>query len=203
MVARDTQDWPAGFSGDQERDFPYFRRLWKSIVVALLAASFIPMLVIGGGMYYYTVSIIEERTLDALRLEVKEHREAIDGFLAERTSDLKLLSSNLGLEHLTAPGNLEKVFRSLQAELPCFTDLSIIDDEGRHRAYVGPFDLLSQELQRGPLVQGREGTGRLCERHLRGVQEGAPLCHRREADPEGKGSGSSGPRWTRPISTGW
>jgi two-component system, NtrC family, sensor kinase len=150
MAAKDTQDWPTGFSGDQERDFPYFRRLWKSIVVALLAASFIPMLVIGGGMYYYTVSIIEERTLDVLRMEVEEHRNAIDAFLAERASDLRLLSANLGLEYLTAPGYLEKVFRSLQAELPCFTDLSIIDDEGTHRAYVGPFDLLSKNYKEAP-----------------------------------------------------
>jgi two-component system, NtrC family, sensor kinase len=150
MAERDTQDWPAGFQGDQARDFPYFRRLWKSIVVALLAASFIPMLVIGGGMYYYTVSIIEEKTLDTLRLEVKGHRDAIDAFLAERASDLKLVSANLGLEYLTSPGNLEKVFHSLQAELPCFTDLSIIDDEGRHRAYVGPFDLLTQNYKETP-----------------------------------------------------
>jgi hypothetical protein len=42
----------------QDRDYPYFRRLWNSVVVALLAASFIPLLVIGGGMYYYTVSLL-------------------------------------------------------------------------------------------------------------------------------------------------
>ncbi|MEW6668458.1 MAG: ATP-binding protein [Thermodesulfobacteriota bacterium] len=159
MAERDTQEWPAGFQADQERDFPYFRRLWKSIVVALLAASFIPMLVIGGGMYYYTVSLVEERTLDTLRMEVKEHRDAIDGFLAERASDLKLLSSNLGLEYLTSPGNLEKVFNILQAELPCFTDLSIIDDKGRHRAYVGPFDLLAKNYSETPWFKAVKERG--------------------------------------------
>jgi hypothetical protein len=44
-------------------DYPYFRRLWNSVVVALLAASFIPLLVIGGGMYYHTVTLIEAKTL--------------------------------------------------------------------------------------------------------------------------------------------
>jgi hypothetical protein len=58
-------------------DFPYFRRLFNSIVVALLAASFIPLLVIGGGMYYHTVSILEQKTLTALDAEIDEHREAI------------------------------------------------------------------------------------------------------------------------------
>jgi two-component system, NtrC family, sensor kinase len=126
----------------QDRDYPYFRRLWNSVVVALLGASFIPLLLIGGGIYYHTVTLIEEKTLANLRAEVNYHRKAIDDFLAERTMNLKLLASNLGLEYLTASGNLEKAFTSLQGEIPCFTDLGIIDDQGRHLAYVGPYDLL-------------------------------------------------------------
>jgi two-component system, NtrC family, sensor kinase len=131
-------------------DYPYFRRLWNSVVVALLAASFIPLLVIGGGMYHYTVSAVEERTLDNLRMELTYHSKAIDEFLEERTMNLKLLASNLGLDYLTAPGNLERVFSSLQGEVPCFTDLGIIDDHGRHLAYVGPYDLLSKNYSEAP-----------------------------------------------------
>jgi two-component system, NtrC family, sensor kinase len=134
----------------QERDYPYFRRLWNSVVVALLAAAFIPLIVIGGGMYYYTVSVIEERTLENLGMELGRHSQAIDEFLSERTLDLKLLSSNLGLKHLTEPGNLERAFSSLQGEIPCFTDLGIIDDHGRHLAYVGPYDLLSKNYREAP-----------------------------------------------------
>jgi two-component system, NtrC family, sensor kinase len=131
-------------------DYPYFRRLWNSVVVALLAASFVPLLVIGGGMYHYTVSAVEERTLDNLRMELTHHSKAIDEFLEERTMNLKLLASNLGLDYLTAPGNLERVFSSLQGEVPCFTDLGIIDDHGRHLAYVGPYDLLSKNYSEAP-----------------------------------------------------
>lgn len=141
------KEWPAGPGQVQENDFPYFRRLWKSIVVALLAASLIPMIVIGGGMYYYMGSIIREKTLDNLQEEMSEHREAVDEFLSERTMDLKLLASNLGLQALTAPGVLEKVFRSLRAEIPCFTDLGVIDQQGNHLAYVGPYDLLARKYK--------------------------------------------------------
>ena len=143
----------------QEKDFPYFRRLFNSIVVALLAASFIPLLVIGGGMYYHTVSILEQKTLAALDAEISEHRETIDHFLAERTMDLKVLSSNLGFDYLTGSGNLKRVFDNLQKELPCFTDMGIIDDQGRHRAYVGPYDLLAKNYKETPwfkAIQQRE-----------------------------------------------
>ena len=134
----------------QEKDFPYFRRLFNSIVVALLAASFIPLLVIGGGMYYHTVSILEQKTLAALDAEISEHREAIDQFLTERTIDLKNLSGILGFDYLTVPGNLKKMFDTLQQQLPCFTDIGVIDDQGRHRAYVGPYDLLSKNYKETP-----------------------------------------------------
>lgn len=134
----------------QEKDFPYFRRLFNSIVVALLAASFIPLLVIGGGMYYHTVSILEQKTLSALDAEVSEHRDAIDQFLTERTIDLKNLSGILEFEYLTTPGNLKRMFDTLQKQLPCFTDMGVIDDQGRHRAYVGPYDLLSRNYKETP-----------------------------------------------------
>jgi two-component system NtrC family sensor kinase len=138
------------FRPSQESDFPYFRRLFNSIVVALLAASFIPLILIGGGMYYHTVSILEQKTLAALDAEVSEHKETIDHFLMERTIDLKNLSGILEFEYLTTPGNLKKMFDTLQKQLPCFTDIGVIDDQGRHRAYVGPYDLLSKNYKETP-----------------------------------------------------
>ena len=138
---------PVNARPSQEKDFPYFRRLFNSIVVALLAASFIPLLVIGGGMYYHTVSILEQKTLAALDAEISEHRETIDHFLTERLIDLKNLSGILGFDYLTQPGNLKKMFDTLQQQLPCFTDIGVIDDQGRHRAYVGPHDLLSKNYK--------------------------------------------------------
>jgi two-component system, NtrC family, sensor kinase len=159
MEAIQKNSVPMSTRPSQEKDFPYFRRLFNSIVVALLAASFIPLLVIGGGMYYHTVSILEQKTLAALNAEISEHREAIDQFLMERTMDLKILSSNLGFDYLTSPGNLKKVFDTLQQEVPCFTDMGVIDDQGRHRAYVGPYDLLSKNYKETPwfkAIQQRE-----------------------------------------------
>jgi len=131
----------------QQTDFPYFRRIWKNVVVALLATSFIPLIVIGGGMYHYTATVLEEKTLEALRTEVTNHKNTIDQFLAERAMDLKLLSKNLTPKYLVRPGALESVFQSLQKELPCFQDLGVIDDQGRHLAYVGPYELISKNYK--------------------------------------------------------
>jgi two-component system NtrC family sensor kinase len=114
-----------------------------------MAASFIPLVLIGGGMYYYATSALKEKTLAALRMEVISHKEAIDEFLAERTMHLRVLSANLDLSKLTAPGVLETAFLSLRSPdgRPCFADLGVIDDQGIHLAYVGPYDLISKNYK--------------------------------------------------------
>lgn len=132
----------------RQKDFPYFRRIWKNVVVALLATSFIPLILIGGGMYYYASRVLKQKTLEALHAEVQNHKELIDRFLVERTRDLKLLAKNIDRKNLIRPGALEHVFASLQKELPCFQDIGIIDDQGRHLAYVGPYSLITRNYKK-------------------------------------------------------
>ncbi len=145
-------DVPASFGKTKEKDYPYFRGVWNRVVVALTAASFIPLILIGGGMYYYATSALKEKTLTTLRMQVINHKNAIDQFLAERTMDLKVVSASLGLDSLITPGVLEGVFLSLRSAegRSCFTDLGIIDDQGRHLAYVGPYDLISKNYKDAP-----------------------------------------------------
>ena len=142
-------DVPSSFSKTKEKDYPYFRGVWNRVVVAFIAASFIPLILIGGGMYYYATSALKEKTLTILRMQVINNKDAIDQFLAERTMDLKVVSASLGLDSLITPGVLEGVFLSLRSAegRACFTDLSIIDDQGRHLAFVRPYDLISKNYK--------------------------------------------------------
>lgn len=132
-----------------EIDFPYFRRLWNNIVVALFAAAFIPLILIGGGMYYYASSALKAKTLDSLRSEVRQHQKTIDQFLSERIMDLREISRPGNLASLTRPGALEAIFKAMQpaAGGGYFTDLGIIDQQGVHRAYVGPYDLITKNYK--------------------------------------------------------
>ncbi|MBW2593081.1 MAG: cache domain-containing protein, partial [Deltaproteobacteria bacterium] len=131
----------------RSHDYPFFRKTWNRVVVALLAASFVPMILIGGGLYYYASSVLKEQTLDTLRREVLNQKMIVDSFLMERTFDLQQLANTMGRKVLIRPGVLESVFKSLHQELPCFVDLGILDRQGRHLAYAGPFDLLSKNYQ--------------------------------------------------------
>ncbi|MBC2709583.1 MAG: hypothetical protein HGJ94_00790 [Desulfosarcina sp.] len=129
-----------------ESDFPYFRHLWNNVVVALLAASFLPLIAIGGGMYYYSTSVLKDKTLASLRSEVDSHQKTVDQFLFERIMDLKAISQMQNPVSLTSPGKLEAVFKAIQPapDSRYFTDLGIIDQYGAHMAYVGPYDLMAK-----------------------------------------------------------
>jgi len=128
-------------------DFPYFRSLWNLVVVSLLAAAFLPLLLLGGVIYVYTTDALKSNAVETLRLQVQDHRTVIDQFLSERASDLRLLAANIGLAELTNAGGLGRAYRSLQRELACFSDLGVIDSEGNHRAYVGPYDLMARNYR--------------------------------------------------------
>ena len=77
-------------------DFPYFRSLWNLVVVLLLAAAFLPLLLLGSVIYAYTTGALKEKAVATLRLQVQGHRTVIDQFLSERASDLRLLAANVG-----------------------------------------------------------------------------------------------------------
>jgi two-component system NtrC family sensor kinase len=128
-------------------DFPYFRSLWNLVVVSLLTAAFLPLLLLGSVIYVYTTAALKQNAIATLRLQVQDHRTVIDQFLAERASDLRLIAANVGLAQLTNAGGLGRAYRSLQHELACFTDLGVIDSDGNHRAYVGPYDLMARNYR--------------------------------------------------------
>ena len=100
-------------------------------------------------MYYYAASAVKDQTINALSQEVRHHQKTIDRYLAERILDLRAISRSINLERLIQPGVLEEVFRALQPtpEDGYFTDIGIIDQDGVHRAYVGPYDLIARNYK--------------------------------------------------------
>jgi two-component system NtrC family sensor kinase len=133
--------------GSRSGDYPYFRNLWNLVVVSLLTAAFLPLLLLGGVIYVTTTDALKANAVETLRLQVQDHRTVIDQFLSERASDLRLLAANIGFADLTNAGGLGRAYRSLQQELACFSDLGVIDSEGNHRAYVGPYDLMARNYR--------------------------------------------------------
>jgi len=140
-VTEPSTSGPPRPNGLSKGDLPYFRQLWNQVVAALLLASFVPLLVIGGGMYLYASQVFVDRAKQNLVKAAAAHRAVIDTFLAERKADLEVAAQTFSLEELVQGGRLEQIFEAFNAARPALTDLGVIDAQGRHLAYVGPYDL--------------------------------------------------------------
>ncbi|MCD4719899.1 MAG: hypothetical protein K8S13_08565 [Desulfobacula sp.] len=135
------------FTISTTRDFPYYRKVWKKVVTILTVSMFLPLAVIGGGMYLYLARTIKIKTMQGLQAETLSHKKDIDSFLTERIMDLKLISQNNSLSKMISPGIIEQFLSSLQYELPCFQDLGVIGPNGDHLAYTGPYDLKTKNYR--------------------------------------------------------
>jgi two-component system, NtrC family, sensor kinase len=126
-------------------DFPYFRRLWNTIVVALIGAAFIPLIVIGAVMYHYAASSLQDITLQALEMEVRHHQKTMDRFLAERVGELTRIAASADLPQPTSTADTEVILSTLAGGTAGFIGLGVMDDQGRPLAHAGPVGQIGQD----------------------------------------------------------
>jgi two-component system NtrC family sensor kinase len=116
-----------------------YKGLWRKIVLAILGFSLIPLFALGMTIYYqfsvsYTAKIIEN-----LKTLAENQRSALDLFFDERVSQLVTIASTHPLKQLSNEAFLNSIFNTMQARSKSFIDIGIIDRDGNHLAYVGPY----------------------------------------------------------------
>ncbi|MBF0119855.1 MAG: hypothetical protein HQK79_13555 [Desulfobacterales bacterium] len=90
---------------------------------------------------------LKEKIIESLSTEAITLKNSVDQFLSENSFDLKLLAKNIGLANLQNQEKLKQAFHSLQKQIPCFIDLGIIDSNGNHLNYIGPYNLLEKNYK--------------------------------------------------------
>ena len=124
--------------------------LKKVILASMILAPLIPYaMVLGIGHYYFTNSL-ENSTIASIQRIVHDHRQMIESFLVERKADLEFVSNTLSFEELKYQDKLEQTFYSLQKKSSAFVDLGILDENGLHIAYHGPYPLSGKVYDQAP-----------------------------------------------------
>lgn len=117
---------------------------WR-IVAALLLVSAVPFIVIGSGAWTVFRQLAIEQTLAAHRTMARAHAVAIDMYLTEKLHALDMVARTNTLAELTIADELRAVFSEMAGvHHNAFVDLGVIDEHGKHLAYVGPFDLIDR-----------------------------------------------------------
>jgi len=128
-------------NNDEGQKEGHYARLYRKFVILTLVGSLVPLLLVGWGIYIYYSDFSIGRMKDSFRSQVESHRKIIELFLKERTNDLQVIAETQSLDQLQNKGNLGQVFEAINQDGRYFTDLGLINDQGRHLAYIGPYDL--------------------------------------------------------------
>lgn len=119
----------------------YYRRLHWKIVSTILCFSLIPLFALGFTIYYQYSFSYSAKVMESLRTMIENRRNTIDLFLEERLSQLNTLAYTHSFKQLISEDYLNHVFTLMQARSKSYIDLGVIDHDGNHIAYVGPYQL--------------------------------------------------------------
>ncbi len=124
--------------------------LKKVILASMILAPLIPYVMVLGIGYYYFTNSLENSTIASIQRIVHDHRQMIESFLMERKADLEFVRNTFSFEELKRQDKLERTFYSLQTESSAFVDLGILDENGLHIAYHGPYPLSGKVYDQAP-----------------------------------------------------
>jgi two-component system NtrC family sensor kinase len=112
------------------------------IPVVLLAVSIFPLALVGIGATVVFGRLLDQRALDLQEVLVRNHASNIETFLFERQRAMDSAARSHSFESLSTQAGLQRVFDSLSHSYDqTFVDMGVIDSDGTHVAYAGPYDL--------------------------------------------------------------
>ena len=117
----------------------HYQILRIKIIAMTLFFSLIPLFALGVTIYYQFDSAYTSKITEALKTLCQNRRNSIELFFDERVAQLITVANTQSLDRLKDEEYLKKVFDTMQSRSKSFLDLGVIDDEGNHVAYVGPY----------------------------------------------------------------
>jgi len=116
-----------------------YRKLWWDIILATVCFSVVPLFILGGVIYHQFSVSYTAKIMENMKTLAENRASSIDLFLEERIAQLTGLANTQSLGQLQNEDYLSKVFNIIQTRSKSFLDLGIIDEDGNHLAYVGPY----------------------------------------------------------------
>ncbi|MBL7175430.1 MAG: sensor histidine kinase [Desulfobacteraceae bacterium] len=118
-----------------------YKNLQRKIIFITLLVSFAPLIILGAAIYYQFARMYEDKIQEQIRYRASSQTEAVDLFLKERIAVLSAAAQSHSCYDLSDEKHLSHIFSLMNLRGGAFVDLGIIDDDGQHRAYVGPYNL--------------------------------------------------------------
>ena len=115
--------------------------LGTKIAVTALGFSLIPLIALGVTMYSMFASAYNAKVQENMVTLAENKRQGIDLFLREQVSQLRTMAHSHSIDDLSSPGKLEGILTTMQLSSRTFIDLGLINEDGVHVSYSGPYNL--------------------------------------------------------------
>lgn len=118
-----------------------YKRIYRRLLLTLLLLALTPLAALGLFCLDRLDAIYDEKISAGIEAVASSKHRALDTFMVERVAQIKTLAFTHPYAELSDPARLSRIFSVMQNNSRSFVDLGIIGMDGRHVAYVGPFDL--------------------------------------------------------------
>ena len=118
-----------------------YRKFRRNIILFTLLVSFSPLILLGGSIYYNFAQTYEEKIEDQIIYRAKSQCNAVEVFLRERVAILSTLVDTHDFDQLKEQQNLSQIFKTITKRTDGLVDIGVIDDNGDHLSYSGPYAL--------------------------------------------------------------
>ena len=115
--------------------------LQRKIIFITLLVSLAPLILLGATIYYQFARMCEDKIEEQIRYRARAQAEAVDLFLKERTAILCAMADTHSFNEMNNERYLSRILEVMNSRAGAFIDLGVIDSEGQHRVYVGPYQL--------------------------------------------------------------
>ncbi|MBZ2172072.1 PAS domain-containing sensor histidine kinase [Nitratidesulfovibrio sp. SRB-5] len=122
-----------------------YQALRRKITLLLTTAAVVPLLILSVINYHQYRATLTREIVTPVRGLVNKTRHSFELFLAERASTVSLISQVYTPAELADERNLNRIFRAVKGEFPGFIDLGLINENGVHASYVGPYNLKGKD----------------------------------------------------------
>lgn len=116
-----------------------YTRIWWQHCLAIIGFSVIPLLVVNICLYLLFNYLYTDKVSENLHSRVEGRRDTVDLFLNERIAQIYTVAHTNTIEELADEENLGRIFATMHAKSDSYVDIGLIDKEGNHLAYVGPY----------------------------------------------------------------
>ena len=114
----------------------------RFIILIIMIISLVPMFTVSSLILIQFQTAYKNKTYDHVTALLNKHSRTIDGFLADRLGDIRVLARSHSAEKFQESAFLQRQLSILRDEYGgVFVDLGLIDSKGIQQEYSGPLNL--------------------------------------------------------------